>query len=613
MRRRVILLLVLSGLVALGSEASGSEAFLFFRSDITLHEDGFVSVTETFRIRNEGDGAFRTGVSRYLPIARVKTYGLRDPRGFRMIEVLRDGKPEPYKVYGEEEKLVDIGDMQVQLQPGEYTYTLSYRLDAHRLITSSAGVDRFRWPVTGRSRSYIPIFQASATVRLPGDAVWELRDARGLVGPAGSEREVPDPQVDRDGTILFDVQGSLGLYDDFVVLLAWPQGYLGKANPQETALRLAAENKGIPIGFGGLAVLLAYYVVVWFIAGRGPRKGTMVIHYGPPEGMSPAVMRYVYKMGYDVRCFAAALLSIVAKGHMTLNDEGNGYVARLRKGDQTLSADERKVLGELFPKGQEFPLEGAGNQVAAASSVLEEHLRMSHEKAYFVKNMGCFLVGVGISAATLVAAGIGNMENVLEMLLFSGVAFLGTINSPPAIFFALQLVKRWKSALAAGGARNRRVAVTVIWTVVAAFYGTGLVETLIMMADMASPYIIMFLAATVVINSAFYQLLKAPTRAGRALHDAIEGFREFLLMTEKDRMNLVNPPEKTPELVTRYYPCALALDVEQQWSEGFSDVLAASSLGLPADKADLSGSGINTVTLSDLILSRMDSLFTSRR
>ncbi|MDH3738450.1 MAG: DUF2207 domain-containing protein, partial [Alphaproteobacteria bacterium] len=79
------------------------------------------------------------------------------------------------------------------------------------------------------------------------------------------------------------------------------------------------------------------------------------------------------------------------------------------------------------------------------------------------------------------------------------------------------------------------------------------------------------------LNLLFYHLLKAPTRLGRRTMDGIEGFKDYLSIAEKDRMNLLNPPDRTPELFERYLPYALALGVEQQWAEQFSDVLAHAS------------------------------------
>jgi uncharacterized membrane protein len=73
----------------------------------------------------------------------------------------------------------------------------------------------------------------------------------------------------------------------------------------------------------------------------------------------------------------------------------------------------------------------------------------------------------------------------------------------------------------------------------------------------------------------FHFLMKAPTRAGRKALDVIMGFREYLSVAEEDRLNLENPPERTPELFERFLPYALALGVEQKWSEKFDDLLSA--------------------------------------
>ena len=59
--------------------------------------------------------------------------------------------------------------------------------------------------------------------------------------------------------------------------------------------------------------------------------------------------------------------------------------------------------------------------------------------------------------------------------------------------------------------------------------------------------------------------------------DEVAGFTDYLETAEKDDLNLRNPPEKTPELFEAYLPYALALGVEQAWSEQFADVLGAVS------------------------------------
>jgi uncharacterized membrane protein len=53
----------------------------------------------------------------------------------------------------------------------------------------------------------------------------------------------------------------------------------------------------------------------------------------------------------------------------------------------------------------------------------------------------------------------------------------------------------------------------------------------------------------------------------------------YLGVAEEDRLNALNPPEKTPELFERFLPYAVALDVENRWAERFASVLATAGAG----------------------------------
>jgi len=85
--------------------------------------------------------------------------------------------------------------------------------------------------------------------------------------------------------------------------------------------------------------------------------------------------------------------------------------------------------------------------------------------------------------------------------------------------------------------------------------------------------------ATIVLSfvtmATFAIIMKRPTIRGRKLLDEMLGFKDFLEIAEKDELNLRNPPEKTPALFEALLPYALALGVEQAWSEKFAAMLAA--------------------------------------
>lgn len=62
------------------------------------------------------------------------------------------------------------------------------------------------------------------------------------------------------------------------------------------------------------------------------------------------------------------------------------------------------------------------------------------------------------------------------------------------------------------------------------------------------------------------------TRKGyEALHH-LQGFKEFLRVTDKERFTFHNAPKRNPETFMQYLPYAIALGVEKEWAEAFADM-----------------------------------------
>ncbi len=68
-------------------------------------------------------------------------------------------------------------------------------------------------------------------------------------------------------------------------------------------------------------------------------------------------------------------------------------------------------------------------------------------------------------------------------------------------------------------------------------------------------------------------LIQAPTPLGAQTTANIKGFRMYLKTAEENRLNLLTPPEQTPELFEQMLPYAIALNVENEWGRKFEAVL----------------------------------------
>src|SRR5579872_666672 len=87
-------------------------------------------------------------------------------------------------------------------------------------------------------------------------------------------------------------------------------------------------------------------------------------------------------------------------------------------------------------------------------------------------------------------------------------------------------------------------------------------------------------AALIACNVVFFFLLRHPTEAGRRLLDHIEGFKMFLSEVDGDRMSRMGAPDRTPELFEKFFPYAIAFDLQDKWAQQFSQVLSAAAGGV---------------------------------
>ena len=88
------------------------------------------------------------------------------------------------------------------------------------------------------------------------------------------------------------------------------------------------------------------------------------------------------------------------------------------------------------------------------------------------------------------------------------------------------------------------------------------------------PFLIM--PGVIVIIFSFF--MKKKTKLGAETKDHILGFELFLSVTEKDRLDFHNAPEKNPEEFMKFLPYAIALGVEEKWAKQFENIY----IGQPA-------------------------------
>jgi len=95
----------------------------------------------------------------------------------------------------------------------------------------------------------------------------------------------------------------------------------------------------------------------------------------------------------------------------------------------------------------------------------------------------------------------------------------------------------------------------------------------------------------------FGWLMPAVTKKGAEIKENILGFKDFLSITEKDRLKFHNAPEKNPQMFEKFLPYAMVLGVEKEWAKQFEGIYNQQ----PDWYEDSSGRAFNAIILSSLV------------
>jgi uncharacterized membrane protein YgcG len=489
--------------------------------------------------------------------------------GFKFEGAERDGHPEPATVEPLSNGVrMKIGSADTELQPGEHRFVIHYRTT--RQIGRFGSYDELYWNATGNGWGF-PIDVAEARIRLPSSAdfgQWSV-----YTGPQGSTGHNAQVISQAPGQISFRTTWPLAPYEGLTVAAAFPKGVVGNAD-DTTKLGWWLSDYGPPaVGFLGLLAILSFYFTAWHRAGRDPKAGTVVPLFDPPDDLSPAGMRYVREMSTDNRAFAAALVDMGVRGHVKIEEvdggwlEGESRTIERLPGQVPLPEDEQAALSQLLSTGEIIAMKQKNwEKFSSAKSALDGALKAKYEGKLFKRNYGWAAAGLGVFIAALWFA-------AASVALASGFATPLTIGVAIGAAVATLLFILAQQEMRSGG-KCLINALAVLFGFGALALGAPLfLEAL--STGWWFPLLLPAIALPVVLSAFWW--ISAPTAEGRQVLDHVAGFKQYLSITERQRLDRMTPPEDTPEIFEKYLPYAIALGVENRWADRFAPVLAAAA------------------------------------
>ena len=556
--------------VVIAMPAAAEERVRDFASDIVIAKDGTLDVTETIRVQVD-NVAINHGIFREIPTRYDAPWGKRIKVGFTLVETRLDGQPEPYASEAMSNGVrIKIGDKDRIVPVGEHVYTIRYR--ATRMLGRFDGFDELYWNVTGNGWRF-PIDQARVTITLPSAATFGKRAVyTGYKGETATDAAVTG---ESKGMIRFATTAPLDTGQGLSVAVAFPKGVIYAPSSATRAGWFLADWAPPLVAMAGLAGLIGFLYVAWQRAGRDPRAGTVVPIFSPPDDLSPAAMRYVIEQKLDNRGFAAALVDAAVKGHVRLvEDDGRFFGTAKRSIErpatataQPLEAAEQAAIDGLVGRGETIAMDNENHAIfSLAHKGLSDSYAKRFEGVTFNRNVGWAFAAIG-------AWLLGMLLTAIVTLWVEGVS--------GSVYFLLSPVVL--------------LAVILIWTrlpVMTKMTGCGVHALLIVIGGLAAagslPAIPMALAAGRWIPIAIaaiglpfalsaFAWIDAPTKDGRAMLDRIAGFKQYLSITERDRLDRMLAPEDNLQLFERFLPYAIALEVENRWADRFTAMLASAS------------------------------------
>lgn len=555
------------------ASAAAEERITHYDSTIDVARNGALTVTETISVVSEGY-RIQHGIYRDFPTTYTDEFGRRVHVGFDVLHVTRDGHDEPYDLSSiDSGERIKIGNADVNLDQGPHIYTITYATD--RQIGFYDNYDELYWNVTGNFWQF-PIDRAEATINLPIGA--RITQYASYTGSAGSRANNARCEQLSGRTLHCWTTMALYANEGLTVAVGFGKGTVLPPTDAERRAQFIRDNASAVVAIAGILILLVYFGATWFEFGRDPRRGIIIPLFAPPKNFSPAAVRFVHRMGYDRKAFAASLVDMAVKGYMKISEADHTYtLTRTGKSESAAGLDdgESAMAGKLFASGNFIELKQTNHTaIANAISALKTTLKNEYERAYFVTNLPWFLGGLAILVLTAVAAALLSDDPGPSAFLLAWLSgwSVGTA------FLLHRTADAWHDVVAGPGSRILNFFSAVFASAFAVPFLGGLVFALFQFGHLIS----WESSAALIVGGAaayvFYHLLKAPTLAGARIRDQVDGFRIFLDTAEKDRLERLNPPAVTPQMFERFLPYAIALDCENSWSRKFEQEAAAAGM-----------------------------------
>jgi uncharacterized membrane protein len=491
------------------SVARASEEIKNFEVNININSDASISVKES--IEYDFDTSTRHGIYRDIPFkydARGGKYNLR----ISNISVTDHlGSPYDFTVSNKGDyKSIQIGNAKESVS-GTKIYIIQY--EVAKAINYFASSDELYWNVTG-NEWIVPIRRARVSVFLPKDVPYNSLNASCFSGYSGGRATCDSISYGENdgyiGSAIFSEE-NLDVNEGLTFALAFPKGLVYQPTSSEKFMEAVWDN--LIILFPLLVFLIMFSI--WRNKGKDPKgRGTIVTEFDVPDQLTPAEVGTIVDEKCAGKEISGEIINLAVKGYLKIERVEN-KILFVKKVDYVFK--KLKEGEDLGNKHEKFLFSGIFGD--------KGEIKLSEIKDDFYDDYQ--LVKKRIYEAVSQKGYFFHSPQRMRLESFAKYSFLMFILFYAFSFFAKITFDAYS------------------------------------ISSLCLAFLIIFI---------FSIFMPQRTSRGVMAKEHILGFKRYLSVAEKDRMDFHNAPEKSPEQFEKFLPFAVALGVEKKWAEQFKDI-----------------------------------------
>jgi uncharacterized membrane protein len=538
-------------------EQERTERIKQFHADILVKENGNIIVTETIKVY-AAEQQIDHGIFRELP---MKNYSSKVSRNnfYTVLNVTKGGFKEPFHTDVNSEKFtIYIGNKDISLSEGTYTYKLTYEIEAQ--IHSYDDFDEVYWNVTGNYWSF-NIENVSAKVILPkGASVVQTHCYTGILG---SQENVCNAKIVENS--IYFTSKNLKQQEGFTVAVGFPKGIVHQPYflPHYKMEDFLSVEK-LLLGILAVIICLLFYYFSWKTYGKDPLVSTESKEFiDLKQRYSATSLQYIKERYSNSDTLLVTIISLSIKGAIEITGNGlqtwrDGFEYYLAKTTKTtnLTPEENAVLKTFFNENDILAINTESRTIFnQAETVLEKSLRNQYNlKDYFSGNWKQILIAFVVTIATI--AGYSYLTAGTSLIM-------ATVGCTLLILTALLIKVIIKALIKA----EFGVALPCLFVVIFPAVFTYASFTAVNIDKNYSVLNVLVIFLIVTGFAIYLALINSYTKLGITTKVQIEKFKEQLLnYTLEQNSDIIKIFEEN-------LPYAFALGIEEEWNLKFIDAL----------------------------------------